>query len=126
MAESGETNVENSRMTAEETAALLNDLILRSQELLAYHPPISVHREQGRLEANSIWPWSPGYRPNMLTLQQMYPQIRTGAVITAVDLIRGIGHYAGLRSIVVEGATGLADTNYEGKTAAALEAPAQR
>ncbi len=59
--------------------------------------------------------WSPGYRPNMLTLQQMYPQIRTGAVITAVDLIRGIGHYAGLRSIVVEGATGLADTNYEGE-----------
>lgn len=122
VAESGETNVENGRMTAEETAALLNDLILRSQELLAFHPLNQRHREQGRLEANSIWPWSPGYRPNMLTLQQMYPQIRTGAVITAVDLIRGIGHYAGLRSIVVEGATGLADTNYEGKTAAALEA----
>ncbi|MDE5689412.1 MAG: cofactor-independent phosphoglycerate mutase [Duncaniella sp.] len=122
VAESGEDNVQSGRMTAGETADLLNDLILRSQELLADHPLNQRHREQGRLEANSIWPWSPGYRPNMLTLQQMYPQIRTGAVITAVDLIRGIGHYAGLRSIVVEGATGLADTNYEGKTAAALEA----
>lgn len=58
----------------------------------------------------------------MLTLQQMYPQIKSGAVISAVDLIRGIGHYAGLRSIEVEGATGLADTNYEGKAKAAIEA----
>lgn len=112
----------NCRMTPAETAALLNDLILRSQELLADHPINRRHREEGRPEANSIWPWSPGYRPDMLTLQEMYPQVKSGSVITAVDLIRGIGHYAGLRSIEVEGATGLADTNYEGKTAAALEA----
>lgn len=110
------------RMTPAETADLLNSLILRSQELLARHPFNLHRRAEGRLEANSMWPWSPGYRPNMLTLQQMFPSIKTGAVITAVDLIRGIGHYAGLRSIEVEGATGLADTNYEGKTAAALEA----
>ena len=79
-------------------------------------------KAEGRLTANSIWPWSPGYRPRMLTLQQMYPAIKTGAVISAVDLIRGIGHYAGLRTIVVPGMTGLADTNYEGKTQAAIDA----
>ena len=51
-----------------------------------------------------------------------YPQIKSGAVISAVDLIRGIGHYAGLKAIEVEGATGLADTNYEGKAQAAIDA----
>ena len=58
----------------------------------------------------------------MLTLTQMYPQIKRGAVISAVDLIQGIGHYAGLRNINVEGATGLFDTNYEGKAQAAIDA----
>ena len=72
--------------------------------------------------ANLIWPWGGGYRPHMLTLSQMYPQIKKGSVISAVDLIRGIGHYAGLRNIIVEGATGLANTNYEGKAAAAIQA----
>ncbi len=110
------------RMSAEETAQLLNDLILRSQKLLADHPFNRKRREAGLPEANSIWPWSPGYRPKMLTLQQMFPEIKKGAVITAVDLIRGIGRYAGLRPIDVPGATGLADTNYEGKAAAAIEA----
>lgn len=105
-----------------ETAALVNELILRSQQLLAEHPFNARRRAAGRPQANSIWPWSPGYRPHMLTLREMYPQIRRGAVITAVDLIRGIGCYAGLRPIDVEGATGLANTNYEGKAAAAIEA----
>lgn len=114
--------VEEGRMTATETADMLNDLILRSQQLLADHPINRKRKAEGRLTANSIWPWSPGYRPRMLTLQQMYPAIKTGAVISAVDLIRGIGHYAGLRTIVVPGMTGLADTNYEGKTQAAIDA----
>ena len=78
---------------------------------------------QGRAEkANSIWPWSGGYRPSMKTLMQLYPDIKSGSVISAVDLIRGIGHYAGLEVIKVKGATGLADTNYEGKAEAALNA----
>ena len=113
---------EAGRMSPAETAELINSLIIRSQELLAGHPLNRIHAEQGRPSANSIWPWSPGYRPSMMTLQQMYPDIRSGAVITAVDLIRGIGCYAGLRPISVEGATGLANTNYEGKCRAALEA----
>ena len=104
------------------TASLINDLILRSQELLAQHPFNQARAARGERQANSIWPWSGGYRPSMQTLMQQYPQVKTGAVISAVDLIQGIGKYAGLRIIKVPGATGLADTNYEGKAQAAIDA----
>ena len=107
-----------SKLTPKETAELVNRLILESQKLLETHP-FNASRE---VKANSIWPWSGGYRPKMPTLMQMYPQVKTGAVISAVDLIRGIGRYAGLEVIKVPGATGLANTNYEGKAQAALEA----
>lgn len=110
------------RPEAEETATLLNDLILKSQELLANHPLNLKRVSEGKDPANSIWPWSPGYRPKMEPLSDKYPSIKKGSVITAVDLIRGIGHYAGLRCIDVEGATGLYNTNYEGKAQAAIEA----
>lgn len=107
---------------AQETAELINALILKSQELLANHPVNLKRISEGKDPANSIWPWSPGYRPQMEPLSKKYPSIRKGSVITAVDLIRGIGRYAGLRCIDVEGATGLYTTNYEGKAAAAIEA----
>lgn len=110
------------RPEAEETATLLNDLILKSQELLANHPLNLKRVSEGKDPANSIWPWSPGYHPKMEPLSDKYPSIKKGSVITAVDLIRGIGHYAGLRCIDVEGATGLYNTNYEGKAQAAIEA----
>lgn len=110
------------RMSAQETADLLNALILKSQEILENHPFNVARKERGERMANIIWPWGGGYRPHMLTLSQMYPQIKRGSVISAVDLIRGIGHYAGLRNIIVEGATGLANTNYEGKAQAAINA----
>lgn len=110
------------RPEAEETAALLNDLIMKSQELLANHSLNLKRVSEGKDPANSIWPWSPGYRPKMEPLSDKYPSIKKGSVITAVDLIRGIGHYAGLRCIDVEGATGLYNTNYEGKAQAAIEA----
>lgn len=113
---------ENGRLSPRETADLINSLIQSSRQLLADHPLNLSRRAEGHPEANSIWPWSQGYRPSMDTLMEMYPSVRAGSVITAVDLIRGIGHYAGLKSIEVEGATGLADTNYEGKTQAALKA----
>ena len=113
---------EEGRMSAQETADLLNDLILRSQELLGQHPFNIERAKRGERQANSIWPWSGGYRPSMQTLAEQFPQLKSGSVISAVDLIRGIGRYAGLDVIEVEGATGLADTNYEGKTQAALEA----
>ena len=113
---------EISRLSPQETADLINELILRSQELLAKHPYNLAKADKGERQANSIWPWSGGYRPSMQTLQEQYPQVKSGTVISAVDLIRGIGHYAGLKIVEVEGATGLADTNYEGKAEAAIEA----
>ena len=120
--EAGWENVrEEGRMTATETAAMLNDLIVASEELLYCHPINVERRTRGALLANLIWPWSGGYRPAMQTLKQQYPQIRSGSVISAVDLIQGIGKYAGLDVVKVKGATGLADTNYEGKAAAAIE-----
>ena len=106
---------------ANETAALLNDLIIRSQALLENHPVNIKRAEQGKDKANSIWPWSPGYKPDMKTLLELY-SLNSGSVISAVDLIRGIGVYAGLKVILVEGATGLYDTNYEGKAQAAIDA----
>jgi len=106
---------------AESTAQLINDLILRSQKFLADHPVIQRRKAAGKDMATSIWPWSPGYRPAMKTLTELFGLSKT-AVISAVDLIRGIGRYAGMDVLTVAGATGLYDTNYEGKAAAAIEA----
>jgi len=114
--------VEPGRMTAEETAELINRLIIESQQILSAHPFNRNRAAKGERQANSIWPWGGGYRPSMQPLTQLYPQIKSGTVISAVDLIRGIGHYAGLKIVSVEGATGLANTNYEGKAQAAIEA----
>ncbi len=120
--ESPENPENQERLTPQQTADLINELILKSQELLAQHPFNIERAKRGERQANSIWPWSGGYRPSMETLMQQYPQVKSGTVISAVDLIRGIGHYAGLKIVEVEGATGLADTNYEGKAQAAIEA----
>lgn len=106
---------------SEETAGLLNDLILRSQALLENHPVNLKRAAAGKDKANSIWPWSPGYKPDMKTLLELY-NLKSGSVISAVDLIRGIGVYAGLKVIEVEGITGLYNTNYEGKAQAAIDA----
>ncbi|MFO7650049.1 MAG: cofactor-independent phosphoglycerate mutase [bacterium] len=105
------------------TADLLNDLIRRSWKLLADHPLNRTRVREGKDSANSIWPWSPGHRPRMQTFKDLYGL--TGAVISAVDLIRGLGVYAGLEVINVPGATGLIDTNYEGKADACLDAIAR-
>ena len=113
---------DTSLLSPQATADLLNELILKSQELLAKHPYNIEKARRGERQANSIWPWSGGYRPSMQTLMQQYPQMKSGAVISAVDLIQGIGKYAGLSIIKVPGATGLANTNYEGKAQAAIDA----
>lgn len=106
---------------AQQTADYLNELIIKSQKLLKDHPVNKKRIAKGKDPANSIWPWSPGYRPQMQTLQDLFG-IKSGSVISAVDLIMGIGVYAGLKLIHVEGVTGLYDTNYEGKAQAAIEA----
>ncbi len=108
-------------LEAEETCALMKELTLRSMQLLENHPVNLKRKAEGKCPANSIWMWSPGYRPQMPTLLEKYG-FKSGAVISAVDLIKGIGIYAGLESIDVEGATGLYDTNYEGKAEAAIDA----
>ena len=106
---------------AADTTKLLNYITLRSQALLADHPVNQKRKENGKDMANSIWLWSPGYKPQMPTLKELFG-IETSAVISAVDLIQGIGIYAGMDVIKVEGATGLYDTNYEGKAQATIDA----
>lgn len=106
---------------AQATATLINDLILKSQDILNDHPVNRARKAIGKDPANCIWPWSPGYRPAMNTLQELFG-IKKGVVISAVDLIFGIGAYAGLEGVHVDGATGLYDTNYEGKAEAAINA----
>ncbi len=114
--------IEAETAEAEATAKRLNELTLRSQELLSTHPVNLKRVAEGKEPANSIWMWSPGYKPAMEPLTTTYDNIESGSVISAVDLIYGIGVYAGLKPVVVEGSTGLYDTNYEGKCAAAIEA----
>jgi len=93
-------------------------LIQRSWPLLADHPVNRARRQKGAREANSIWLWGQGKAPTMPKFNEKYGL--TGKVISAVDLIRGIGIYAGFRPIYVEGATGYLNTNYQGKAEAAI------
>lgn len=103
---------------AREAADFLNGIVRRSWEIFADHPVNRRRIEEGKEPGTSIWLWSPGIRPAMWTYPDRFGI--TGAVVSAVDLIHGIGVYAGLEKIVVEGATGLWDTNFEGKADACL------
>jgi 2,3-bisphosphoglycerate-independent phosphoglycerate mutase len=105
---------------AKPTVARLNQMIRTSWELLPRHQVNQERVKAGKDPANSIWFWSQGRKPKMKTLKEQYGI--TGAVISAVDLIKGLGVYAGLDVIDVPGATGLIDTNYEGKADACLKA----
>jgi len=105
---------------ARPTVDRLNQMIRSSWELLPAHVVNQERVKAGRDPANSIWFWSQGRKPKMKTLREIYGI--TGAVISAVDLIRGLGVYAGLDIVDVPGATGLIDTNYEGKADACLKA----
>ena len=101
------------------TANLLNGLIAKSKEILSDHPVNLRRVRAGKKPANMIWPWSPGRKPNFPTLKDMY-NLR-GAVISAVDVVNGIGACTGMDIIRVPGATGYFDTNYEGKAKYAVE-----
>jgi 2,3-bisphosphoglycerate-independent phosphoglycerate mutase len=105
---------------AEKTAQLLRDMIAGSREILKDHP-VNIAREMSaHRPGNLIWPWGGGRKPSMPTLKEKFGV--KSAVISAVDLVKGIGSYAGMEIISVEGATGLDNTNYEGKADAALKA----
>lgn len=106
---------------ADKTARLINYLVMRSFFLLMDHPVNIKRIAEGKDPATCIWPWSPGNKPKMPTFREMWG-IERSAVISAVDLIQGIGVLAGMDVILVEGATGLYDTNYEGKARAAIDA----
>jgi 2,3-bisphosphoglycerate-independent phosphoglycerate mutase len=105
---------------AEATAELLRRMILGSKKVLGHHPVNVAREEAGKNAGNMIWPWGGGRKPVMPTYMQKYGV--DGAVISAVDLVKGIGVYAGMKIIEVPGATGLYDTNYEGKADFALDA----
>lgn len=104
----------------EKTAALLNKLMLDSKAVLEKHPVNIKRVKEGKEPANMIWPWSPGKRPSIKTFQELHGM--KGAVISAVDLIKGLGIYAGFDAISVKGATGLWNTNYEGKADECIKA----
>ena len=95
-------------------------LIRNSWPLLEHHPINRSRRQQKDKEANSIWLWGQGRAPKLPRFVDKYGI--KGAVICAVDLLRGMGIYAGFEPIYVEGATGYLNTNYRGKADAALQA----
>jgi 2,3-bisphosphoglycerate-independent phosphoglycerate mutase len=96
------------------------DVIRRSWECLKSHPVNVDRKKRGLLQGNSAWLWGQGKALNMPSFKQQYGL--TGGVISAVDLLKGIGAYAGLEAIRVEGATGYLDTNYSGKAEEAIKA----
>lgn len=103
-----------------EGASILREMMDASVPILKNHPINRRRDSQGKRPANMIWLWGQGKTPSMPKFETMRG-IR-GAVISAVDLLKGIGVYAGFEVIDVPGATGVLDTNYEGKAQAALEA----
>jgi 2,3-bisphosphoglycerate-independent phosphoglycerate mutase len=105
---------------AEKAAQLLRDLIAGSRDILRTHPVNLAREKADKLPGNLIWPWGGGKKPSMPTLKEKFGI--NSAVISAVDLVKGIGTYAGMEIVSVQGATGLANTNYEGKADAALKA----
>ena len=98
----------------------LGEVVQKAAALLAAAPENQGRRQQGINPANAIWLWGEGKPPAMKTLQEQFGV--SGALISAVDLLKGIGVYAGMEIIAVPGATGYLDTNYQGKVAAALAA----
>jgi len=103
-----------------ENSQILIDLMLASKEILKGHEINKVRIDLGENPANMIWLWGCGKKPDMPSFKEKFGI--EGAVISAVDLIKGIGKIIGLRVLEVEGATGYYDTNYQGKAEAALKA----
>ena len=105
---------------AEKAVNLLKETMLRSKEVLEPHPVNIARQKSGKRPGNMIWPWGGGKKPSMPSFKEKYGL--TAAVISAVDLVKGIGSYTDMKVIDVPGATGRDDTNYEGKADYALKA----
>lgn len=104
---------------ADLTVKVLTELIFKSKEILKNHPVNIKRIENGQNPANMIWPWSGGRRPDMPTFFEMYK--KRGAIISAVDVILGLGRLGSMEILRPEGATGYIDTNYENKAKAGVE-----
>ena len=120
LAKSKDASDENAKMTAD----YINNLIERSYKPLIEHEINKKRVKKGELMATHIWPWGGGKKPDIEPFNEKYGLY--GSVISAVDLIFGIGIAAGLEPIHVKGATGLPDTNYAGKVKAALNVLKER
>ncbi len=103
-----------------EDGKVFYDLMRASWDILEHHPVNEARRARGLRPANSIWLWSPGKKPALPSFKDKWGL--EGTVISAVDLIKGIGLCAGMKSIDVDGATGNVHTNYDGKAQAAINA----
>jgi len=106
-------------LSQNETAQPLLDMMKQSPAFLQNHPTNARRVAAGHSPANSIWLWGQGTRPALPAFKDLYG--KTGAVVSAVDLLRGIAICAGLNAPAIPGATGYIDTNFEGKTQAALD-----
>lgn len=104
---------------AHPNAAKLYDLMKKSYDLLKDHPVNKAREERGLRPANSIWLWGEGVRANLDDFKGKYGL--NGSMISAVDLLKGIGKFSNMRVVNVEGATGYIDTNFEGKAKAAID-----
>ena len=107
-------------LPAGQNSELLLDMMKRSREFLKDHPVNQSRIRRGLPPVSSVWFWGEGRKPNLTPFEEKYHV--KGSVVSAVDLIKGIGICAGLNSIDVEGATGTVHTNFEGKAQAAIDA----
>ena len=107
-------------LSRSENAAELIGLMKKSYEILKDHPVNIARREKGLHEANSIWLWGEGRKPALENFKEKNGV--SGCVVSAVDLLKGIGICAGMDTPEVEGATGYLDTNFEGKAKAGIDA----
>lgn len=106
-------------LSKSENARPLIEMMKKSYDILKDHPVNIERKKRGKRPANSIWLWGEGKRPALSPFEEIYGI--KGAVVSAVDLIKGIGGCAKMEVAEVEGATGYIDTNFEGKANAALE-----
>ena len=99
---------------------LLREMMEKSYEILNHHPVNEARRKNGLKPANSAWFWGAGTRPALKAFEELHG--KTGAMISAVDLLKGIAVGAGMQNLIVEGANGGLHTNYTGKAEAAVKA----
>lgn len=97
----------------------LYEMMVKSYDLLENHPVNLARIARGKRPANSMWLWGEGVRAELMPFKEKYGL--SGSMISAVDLLKGIGKFSGMNVVSVEGATGYIDTNFEGKAQAAID-----